>query len=192
MHPAALIGISLWRLAIVVCALTGFWLALGGDWTSMAYLTLQSNLLTGLVYLVLLAYPLVAAGRYEPVRRWVRGALAVLMTLVSVTYLTLLSGDLSQPRDLLCHLITPLLVGLDWLVGESQSRTPWWYPPTWLALPIGYLVFYVVNGQRLYGFLDPRDPGVVLIAGFLVALLAVGYALYGLGKLRALIAGGPR
>ncbi|GAA4209025.1 Pr6Pr family membrane protein [Actinocatenispora rupis] len=187
---AALIGVSIWRLAVAASAFTGLGLILatGGGFADFAYLTNQGNLATGVVFLVLAGYPLVT-GRFEPERRWVRGATALLMILICVTYLTMLGGDLSHLRDQLAHFLTPVLVVVDWVaVGSSQARTRWWYPLTWLLPPLAYLGFYVAYGQRLYGFLDPAAPDFPTVVGsFLVALTAVGFLLYGVARLRGLL-----
>lgn len=186
-HPGVLAGVSVWRLVVAASALTGFWLSYEGSNPSLAYLTLQSNLLTGLVFVALLVYPALVRGRrYEPGSGWIRGAVALLMTLVCVTYMTMLGGDVHELRNLLAHLITPILVTLDWLVvGSAPGRSRWWYPLSWLVLPIAYLVFYIAYGQVLYGFLDPHAADFwTTVLSFLLAVTAAGYALYGLAKLR--------
>ena len=190
-RPIVLAAVSLWRLLIAASALTGFGLCLDGEPANLAFLTLQGNLATGLGYLVLLGYPLVTRGRaHEPGTRWVRGALTLLMLLICVTYLTMLGGDLSAPRDLLAHLLTPLLVFVDWAaVGSSQTSCRWWYPLSWLLPPLAYLGFYVGYGHVLYPFLDPgRADFLPVVGGFLVGVLATGYLLYGLATLRGRLA----
>lgn len=187
-----LTAVSLWRLVIVACALTGFVLAMNDIATSggLPDLSQQASLLTAACYFVLLCYPaFTGRRRHEPTSPWLRGALTVLLGLVCVTFLTLLGADLSKPWSLFEHLITPLVLLADWLfVGRDQRNARWWYPFTWLALPLVYLVFYlgyVGNGPPLYPFLDPRAGDfVVTVVEFLAAVLAFGFVVLGLGRLR--------
>ncbi|AOS62234.1 Pr6Pr family membrane protein [Actinoalloteichus hymeniacidonis] len=197
-HPGILFGVSLWRLVIVISAFSGFWLYYDGHAPNLTFLTQQGNLFTSIVYLVLLVYPMFTAGRrHEPNSPWIRGATTVLMILVGGTYLTMMSGSLEEPRDLLSHGITPLLVLIDWLfVGRNQQRSKWWHALTWPVFPLAYIVYYVAAGLDNYRFLDPEDSGFFgTILGFLLGLVAIGYVLYGSAKLKGAISrgmsGGP-
>lgn len=196
--PAVLAGVSAWRLLIVVFAFTGFGAVVSdvGLDGAMPGLSQQASLLTGVVYLGLLAYPLFTGGRaHEPRSPWLRGALAVLLLLVGVTFLTLMGGDLGETWSLFEHLLTPLAVLADWLfVGRNQAATRWWHPLTWVAFPLAYLVYFVVADVGLYGgFLDPDDGDFALtILGFLFAVVAAGYLLYGAAKLKAAAASTPQ
>lgn len=181
--PGVLAGVTVWRLVIVVCAFTGFGAAVGqADLDSvMPGLSQQASLLTGICYLGLLCYPLVTGGqRHEPRSPWLRGALAVLLILVSVTFMTLMEGDLDETWSLFEHAITPLVVLVDWLaVGRNQAAVKWWHPLTWLAFPAAYLVYFVADDVQLYGdFLDPdSDDFGLTVAGFLLGVVVAGYVL---------------
>ncbi len=192
-----LIGVSLVRALIVTFALLGFAsVPNGGGFggtahiDNFAYLTQQGSFLTALVYFGLLSYPLFTRGRaHEPRLPWLRGALTVVMALICITYMTMLGGSLSDTADQFEHLLTPITVILDWIVvGRAPAAAPWWFPLTWLAFPLAYLIFYigyVGDGPPLYPFLRPgseRFPVVVL--GFLLGVLGIGYLLYGIAKLR--------
>jgi hypothetical protein len=145
---------------------------------------------TAVGFLILLLYPAFTGGRkHEPDSPWLRGQLTVLLSLVSVTFLTMLNGNLSQSWSLFEHLLTPLAVLADWLfVGRDQRNAKGWYPFTWLSFPLAYLLFYIAHGDVLYPFLDPRAgdfAGVVF--GFLAGVLVYGFVVFVLGKLH-----GPR
>lgn len=189
-RPGTLVGVSLWRLVVVVFAFTGFVSALSVIDSALPALSQQASLLAGCVYVGLLLYPLFTGGRrHEPNSPWIRGAVTVLLVLVGGAFLTLLSGNLEATWSLFEHFLTPLVLLIDWIaVGSNQANTRWWHPLSWLSLPLAYLVYYYASGQELYGFLDPGGSRfVVMIAGLLVALLAVGYLLYGIGRFRAAI-----
>ncbi|HVV24124.1 MAG TPA: hypothetical protein VHF06_32115, partial [Pseudonocardiaceae bacterium] len=189
--PGVIVGVSLWRLVIVAFAITGFSLAMSQaeDSSALAALSQQASLLTAICYVVLLLFPAFTGGRkHEPDTPWLRGALVVLLGLVSVTFLTMLDGGLSEPWSLFEHLLTPLIVLADWLfVGRDQRNARWWFPFTWLAFPVAYLLFYIAYGEVLYPFLDPHDGdfgGVV--CGFLAGVVAFGFVVYGIGKLKGM------
>lgn len=188
--PGVLAGVSIWRLVIVASAFTGFFAAMSrGKFENLIpALSQQASLLTGIVYIGLLLYPAFTAGRrHEPRSPWWRGAMVILLVLVCVTYIAIIGGSLEPVWSMFEHLITPLLVLVDFLaVGRNQAAVKWWHPMTWLAFPLAYLVYYLAEGLRMYGsFLNPdKDmfPGV--IAGFIAALLALGYLLYAFGKIK--------
>jgi len=189
--PGVLFGVTVWRLLIVVFAIVGFSLAMrdatGSD--ALAALSQQASLLAALSYGFLLLFPVFTGGRrHEPDTPWLRGALTVLLSLVSVTFLTMLGGDLSQRWSLFEHVLTPALVALDWLVvGRDQRNSRWWYPVSWLAFPLAYLLFYIAyvgNGPPIYPFLDPSASDFLgVVFEFLGGVLVFGFVVYGLGKL---------
>lgn len=194
--PGVLLGVSLWRLLIVVFAWIGFGDAVrksDGLADALQALSQQASLVAGLVYLGLLVYPVFRAGRlHEPWSPWLRGAMALVLLLVAVTYNTMLEGDLSTTSSLFEHLLTPLVVLIDWVfVGRNQGGARWWYPLSWLGLPLAYLIYFYVARPDLYGsILDPDDSGFFLtVLEFLVALVVAGYLLYGVGKVKALAGG---
>jgi hypothetical protein len=67
--------------------------------------------------------------------------------------------------------------------GQRVGGPRWWWPVTWLALPLGYLTWYVYGDLDVYSFLDPHDPGYSgVVAAFLGATLALAYVLYAARK----------
>jgi hypothetical protein len=190
MGAGVLAGVVTWRLAVAACAFTGFGAAVAVMTDPWPALSQQANLFAGLVYLGLAAYPLFTGGRaHEPASPWLRGAVCLLLLLVAGTYQLLMSGDVDTTHSLFEHVITPLAVLADWvLVGRSQARVRWWHPLSWLVFPVAYLGYFVVARPPLYGgFLDPDSS---LFAGtlmfFLLALLAAGYVLYGIARVKAM------
>ncbi|HEX2132544.1 MAG TPA: PQQ-binding-like beta-propeller repeat protein [Actinophytocola sp.] len=190
--PAVLVGVSLWRLAIIGCALYGFSDATGWS-ANFEGLSQQASLATAIVYVGLLLYPAVTGGsRHEPRSPWLRGATAVLLLLVTGTYFGVMGGEFDYlPFE---HVYTPLLVLVDWLfVGRNQRDARWWHPLTWIAFPLAYLVYFLSAEvyQYLYPFLDPGgDEFAAMIGGLLAGVVVTGYLLYGLGKLKGSLSGG--
>lgn len=193
-RTGVLVGVSAWRLVIVACSFVGFGSAVALFDDPWQGLSQQASLASGLVYLGLLLYPVFTGGRrHEPRLPWIRGAMAVLLLLVAVTYLAIIEGDVDETWSLFEHIVTPLVVLIDWIaIGRNQANTRWWYPLTWVAFPLAYLIYFVAADVRLYrGFLNPHASdfaGTVL--GFLAGVIATGYLLYGIAKLKAIIAAG--
>lgn len=106
--------------------------------------------------------------------------------LVCVTYLTVIDGDLDTTGSLFEHLVTPLVVLADWVIIGRTRTARWWFPPSWIVLPLLYLIYFVLADVQLYrNFLDPTSADFGLTVGqFLLALVAAGYLLYGVAKLR--------
>ncbi len=91
----------------------------------------------------------------------------MLLLLVSVTFLTLMGGDLSGTWSLFEHPLTPLVVLVDWIaVGRNQAAVAWWHPITWVGPPLAYLVY------------------------LLAAVLFAEYLLYGCAEVKSLVAAG--
>jgi hypothetical protein len=192
--PTVLVGVSLWRLAIVGCALYGFSDATG--WSeNFEGLSQQASLATAIIYTGLLLYPVFTGGRrHEPRSPWLRGATTVLLLLVAGTFFGIMEGDADYlPFE---HIYTPLIVLVDWLfVGRNQAAAKWWHPLTWIAFPLAYLVYFLAGGiyKSLYDFLDPDgDEFAAMVGGLLVGVIVIGYLLYGTAKLKAAIGGADR
>lgn len=191
-HPLAVIGTYLWRSGIAASAFTGWWLY-GASFASedLMFLTQSGNLLAGILYAVVAVYGLVlglATGR-EPGTNLLRGAMTLLLIVVGCTYIGVIAGDTSEAKDLLTHVITPLLAFVDWcFVGRSQNRVRWWHPLPWLVLPSLYLVAYTANGEALYDFMDP-DSGEYagVLAGLVFATTLGAIGLYAIGKVKGAI-----
>jgi hypothetical protein len=210
-RPNVLVGVTLWRVFVAWVAWYGFdqitqvsqylpWYGLPPWYPVGAFgeLSQLASLLTAVSYLGLAGYPLFVGGRrHEPNRAWLRGALAVLLWLVSLTAILVFDnhGQLNVPGFLFEHLITPLVVTVDLVaVGRSQRNLRWWYPLTWVAPPAAYFGYLAATGFTNYpGLFDPSDPArlSLVAAAFLGLIVVVGYLLLGLTRLTGLLARRP-
>ncbi|WP_052594535.1 Pr6Pr family membrane protein [Luteipulveratus mongoliensis] len=196
-HPGAVVGTTIWRLAIAACAFTGWWLY-GHDPDEFIFLTQSGNFLASIVYALIAVVGLLygLSTHRELGTAVIRGAMTVLLIVVGCTYVGVIGGDTSETKDLLTHVVTPTLVVIDWcFVGRSQNRSRWWYPFLWVLLPSIYLVWYSVSdgfsdrsswGSPIYDFMDPSEgsyPGVV--AGLVSGTFVGAFLLYGIAKLKA-------
>ena len=173
---------SLWRLIVAASAFVGFGYAVATFNEPWHALSQQASLLCGAVYLGLA----LIGGRAERLATWLRGAMAVLLTLVCVTYLALLDGDLDTTASLFEHLITPVVVLADWVVAGRTRDVRWWYPFSWLVFPLAYLIYFVLADVQLYrSVLDPTEADFGLTVGeFMLALVGAGYLLFVIAKVR--------
>jgi hypothetical protein len=173
---------SLWRLVVATSAFVGFGYAVATFHEPWHALSQQASLLCGVVYLGLA----LLGARAERLATWLRGAMAVLLALVCVTYLTVIDGELDTTASLFEHLVTPVLVLVDWVFAGRTGTVRWWYPLSWIVFPAAYLVYFVAADVGLYrSFLNPgRGDFALTVVEFLAALVVAGYVLYGIAKVR--------
>jgi len=173
------------RIAIVATILLAFLIVAttsrSGLWWRFSTFTYEVNLVAAAYFIWALLRP--AAARERP---GLRGAIVLYVVVAGViwnVYLTEMSMGYTV-QNVLLHIVSPLLVGLDWLlVGRSQDRVTWWHPLAWLGYPLLYLIGTLVylNSQRgrfLYYFLDIDQIGLPALARN-VALLGIGFAVLG-------------
>jgi hypothetical protein len=192
MHPASdpLLRATAWRLTIATSAAVGVVLAaLQYDvwWTALSQLA-SLGVLAG--YLWLAAYPLLRR-RAEPPSPWLRGCLATQMVLVSLAYLAMPNGNLTDPYSFFEHMLTPALVVADYLlVGANQAGVRWWHPLTWVLPSVLYLVYYVGADLRVYAALDESDGAAFVSRLTVLAALALsaGFFLYAVGRRARVVA----
>jgi len=206
-------------IVVGIARVSGLWSATP-SWSAFLYYTVLSNVLC-LVWMVLSAI-----GTLRDAQRdgWTgastpsaRGAAAVMeaITVTMLIYLFVLAPALfTQPgayqpftlTDNLVHIVTPILVIVDWLLFVPKGRLRRYDPLLWALIPYAYLVFafaYSALGGRFaggttvpYPFMDVATNGVggvaAWIAGLTVALVAVGYVFFGLDRLLARAVTSPR
>ncbi|MGI8720790.1 MAG: Pr6Pr family membrane protein [Geodermatophilaceae bacterium] len=182
------------RIAIVATILLAFVLVAAtsrsGLWGRFSTFTYEVNLFAAAYFSWALVWP--AASLRHP---GLRGAIVLYVVVAGVIwnlYLTEMSMGYT-PQNIMLHLVTPVLVGLDWLlIGRSQERLTWWHPLAWLGYPLLYLIGILVylnseRGRFLYYFLDVDQIGLVGLARNVVLLAigfaALGYVVLGLGRL---------
>ena len=199
-----------------IARVAGLWSATP-TWSSFLYYTVLSNVLC-LVWMVWSAIVTVrdaeAKGWYGYSTPSARGEAAVMeaITVTMLIYLFVLAPALfTQPgayqpftlTDNLVHIVTPVLVIVDWLLFIPKGEIKPYDPLLWALIPYSYLAFafiYSAAGGRFdgntvpYPFMDASVHGVggviAWIVGLTVALVGVGYGYYGLDRLLARV--GPR
>jgi hypothetical protein len=170
-----------WRLVVATVALAGFGLASGALDTPFQELGTLACLATGLIYLAL-----AVAGLVSPAVSWAwaRGAVATVLLLVGVTHLFFVDGGAAPGWPLLERVVTPLLVVLD-VALLPGARGAWWWPVTWVLLPVAYFGYHRFAELTVYDALDPyaTDYGATL-AGLLALAVALAFLVFSLVRLR--------
>ncbi|GAA4099543.1 Pr6Pr family membrane protein [Nonomuraea soli] len=147
------------RLAIVAAAVTGVvidWVE-AGFLASMAYFTIQSNVLVAAYYLYRLS------GRRTSAR--LKGAVTLVITVTGLIYNTVLThfgnpfaalaeGTPKDVANFLLHVVVPVLALADWLLFDRDLRPRWSDALLWLLYPLAYGIFAVTRGLLL----DPATP----------------------------------
>ncbi len=192
--PARVSQTVVLRVAIVATILLAFVLVAAtshsGLWWRFSTFTYEVNLFAAAYFSWALAWP--AAAQRHP---GLRGAIVLYVVVAGVIwnlYLTEMSMGYT-PQNIMLHIVSPVLVGLDWLlVGRSQERLTWWHPLAWLGYPLLYLIALLayLNSERghfLYYFLDVDQIGLAGLARNVVLLgvgfAALGYLLLGVGRI---------
>ncbi|WP_454261257.1 Pr6Pr family membrane protein [Pseudoxanthomonas mexicana] len=201
-----------------IARVSGLWTATP-TWSSFTYYTVMSNVLC-LVWMVLSAIVTVRdaqrdgwTGVSTPSARWA-AAIMEAITVTMLIYLFVLVPSLfTQPgayepftlTDNLVHIITPILVIVDWLLFVPKGRLRAYDPLLWALIPYAYLAFAFTYGalggefapgvRYPYPFMNVEVNGlgdvILWIVGLTVALVGVGYIYYALDRLLARV-GAPR
>jgi len=206
-------------IVIGIARVSGLWTATP-TWSAFLYYTVLSNVLC-LAWMVLSAIVTLRdaqregwSGASTPSARWAAAVMQAI-TVTMLIYLFVLTPALfTQPgayqpftlTDNLVHIITPILVIVDWLLFVPKGRLRPVDPLLWALIPYAYLVLafsYSALGGRFaggttvpYPFMDVAKNGVggvvAWIAGLTVALVAVGYVFFGADRLLARAVTSPR
>lgn len=202
MRPAVIVlrfAIAIAVIAAVVGQLVvsiTFWQANGVEhlgisvWNFFSFFTIQSNLLTVVVFAVGAVMLLRSSGP-ESVR-WTtfRACVATYMIVTGIVYNLLLRGiELPQGSTLewsneILHLVAPIAVLLDWIVAPGRRRLSFSRIGIVVIFPIVWIVYTLVRGPFIpnemlgepywypYPFLNPNLPGASYwtVAGYSAAI----------------------
>lgn len=162
-------------------------------WTTVLFYTMLSNLLC-LVWMLLLVIRTVRdlrhtgpRGTSTPSAR-VSGAVMMAITVTMLIYLVVLvptrfadgDTDVFSLTDNLIHIITPVLMIVEWLLFVPKGSFRWTDPLLWTLIPYVYLVWAFAYGalggeftpgqKYPYPFMDVDALGVIGVAQWVVAL----------------------
>lgn len=206
----------LYRLLVIGSLLSGIVMNLANTSSMLillSYYTMQSNLLCLVVFIIFLIADLRKYDYRED--KWyyiVKGiiTIAILVTAIIYMFALLPSGfsmhTISRSKvltkkigNLLVHVISPLLVLMDYFLFDKKGKFKIFYPIIWLCFPAYYAFFvylYQANGGRFYNiggsrnfayfFLDYRKIGIKGVAIWIlcitIGILLLCYAFVGIDR----------
>lgn len=158
-------------------------------WVMFRYFTVITNLLVAIVFTAQALNWRRIASPFN------LGGVTIAILLVGVVYMTLLNGlvELSggaNLADTLNHKVTPVLVGLYWLLVAKKGKLDWNDPVKWALLPLAYFAYGIwrgkTEGKYAYPFMNLDKLGwpQTLINAAVMALgfIAVGYLMVWLDR----------
>ena len=170
----------------------------------LSYYTLQSNIICFITFAaIIVSIFLKKDYRQSEVYYVVKGGVVICIFITAIMYqIALMPYGFQMDynfgnrylANLLVHIISPLLVILDYFIFDCKGKFRWFYPLIWLFIHLNYVIYvytYSLNGGRFYGiggsrdfayiFLDYNQIGYVSVAKFLIAMtifiLAFSYLL---------------
>ena len=212
MNKKRTVSIS-YRLLVITSLLSGIILNFVNT-TSIKYLlsyyTTQSNVICLMIFIVFLIKDI---KKYDSQKsNWyyiLKGMVTIAILITAIIYLTTLlpnklpmytisaRGMTSKKLgNILVHIISPILVLLDYIVFDEKGNFKLFYPLIWLLIPVGYICFvysgkghfYGIGGSRTFGyfFLDYQKIGIqmttIWIVGIAVGIIILGYFLVWIDK----------
>ena len=180
----------------------------------LSYFTLQSNILCFAFFASIVFMELRKKNYKSDVYYLVKGGITIAILVTGLTYLFALSPtgfcmDFQQKTlanktisNLLVHVVSPILVTLDYFLFDEKGHFKRYYPIIWLCIPFDYLLyvytysssggtFFNIGGSKkfAYFFLDYEKIGYLGVAKWIVlitlCILFISYLLVWFdGKMR--------
>ena len=180
----------------------------------LSYFTLQSNILCFAFFASIVFMELRKKNYKSEVYYLVKGGITIAILITGLTYLFALSPtgfcmDFQQKTlanktisNLLVHVVSPILVTLDYFLFDEKGHFKRYYPIIWLCIPFDYLLyvytysssggtFFNIGGSKkfAYFFLDYEKIGYLGVAKWIVlitlCILFISYLLVWFdGKMR--------
>lgn len=203
----------IYRILTIASLSIGLWLNLANTTrpkTLMCYYTMQSNIICLLAFILFTAKRI----RNRTIYNSCKGAVTIAIFLTAIVYLVaLLPNDFPMYTvsdgitgkaigNLLVHVVSPILVVLDYFIWDEKGTFKLYYPCIWIVLPYLYVVFvylfhaigghfYGIGGSRdfAYFFLDYSKVGmsgvVCWIICITICVLIMGCVWLGIDKILA-------
>jgi hypothetical protein len=184
------LGIQLW----ILLESADFASPLATVWRFLAFFTILTNLMVGIVSAVSAIAPNSASGRLLTGAN-TRAGVALYIGLVGVIYHLLLSG-LWDPQgwqkiaDLLLHTATPVMMAIAWIFFDAKKDLTLKALPQIIVYPVAYTVYAMIRGAGdgfyPYPFIDVAELGyarvLMNVVGLTAAFLFAGGLLILIGK----------
>lgn len=173
----------------------------------LAYYTMQSNIYALILFIIIL-YRDLKCKEKTSLYYWCKGQLTIAIFITTLLYIialvpvgfemTYTSSIISRSiANIFVHLISPIMVILDYFIFDEKGNFKMIYPLSWLLFPLIYIifvylysycggVFYSIGGSRkfAYWFLDYETIGTASVIGW---ISIIGMAMVGLSYCLVLI-----
>ena len=182
---------------LIICVLVGVMINIfkSNIASTIAYFTIQSNLLCAILSGVTLAREIKQNNSREKEYIFFKGMALVSILLTFFIYNFVLKPTLDMANSarkesfdsILLHVAVPLLMFGDFLFFEKKDLYKWWHPFAWALFPVFYIVYTAIykalGGLYIYGssaakfpyfFLDYETYGFGMV-GLWILLITVGF-----------------
>ena len=155
--------------------------------TFLIYMTILTNILVALVYIVPLVMPATKPGKFLS-NPFVQTATLVYIIVVCIGYHVLLSKiwspqGLQKAADISLHYLVPVFYIFFWLFFVQKGTLKYTFAFTWLLYPAAYLIYAIIRGSITgiysYYFLDLQKNELQHVITIITALLSA-YIIVGL------------
>ena len=155
--------------------------------TFLSYMTILTNILVALVYIVPLVMPATKPGKFLS-NPFVQTATLVYIIVVCIGYHILLSKiwspqGLQKAADISLHYLVPVFYIFFWLFFVQKGTLKYTFAFTWLLYPAAYLIYAIIRGSitgiYAYYFLDLQKNELQHVITIITALLSA-YIIVGL------------
>lgn len=169
----------------------------GGPLAQLRYYTLQSNLLIGSIWLAEI-FIVARSEKTSTAFSRLRAAAVMAIMVTGIIFSLFLAGKFRfagwhSVANFLCHYLSPIAAPLYWLAFAEKGRLRFRQAPLWLAFPLLYVAYSLVQGAFTgfypYWFLDPVSAppkGIGSLAGVAAFVGIVSAAFLALGALMVL------
>ena len=139
----------------------------------LSYYTLQSNIVCLIMFLgIMIAIMSKNNYRTNSIYYLLKGGTIMAILITGITYQIALAPnnfymDISYTMrterywaNLLVHVISPILVLLDYVLFDEKGNFKYYYPIIWLFLPLSYVIYvysYSARGGSFYGIGGSRE-----------------------------------
>lgn len=166
----------IFKLLVVMSLLTGILLNVVHTTSISAilsYYTLQSNIVCLIMFLGIII-AIISRNNYRTSNIYylLKGGSIMAILITGITYQIALAPNnfymdasytMQTERywaNLLVHVVSPILVLLDYMLFDEKGNFKYYYPIIWLFLPLGYVIYvysYSARGGSFYGIGGSRE-----------------------------------
>lgn len=138
----------------------------------LSYYTLQSNIVCLIMFLGIIIAIMSKNNYRTSIYYLLKGDSTMAILITGITYQIALAPnnfymDVSYAiqterywANLLVHIVSPILVLLDYVLFDEKGNFKYYYPIIWLFLPLGYVIYvysYSARGGSFYGIGGSRE-----------------------------------